>query len=62
MNLQIDAALNILTPREKEIIEKKYFKRMRNVDIAEDVNLTEEYLCDVRTGILKNLLGILFID
>ena len=62
MNLQIDAALNILTPREKEIIEKKYFKRMRNIDIAGDVNLTEEYLCDVRTGILKNLSGILFID
>ena len=53
--------MNMLTVREKAIIEKFYFDRVKNVDIAAELDLTEEYICDLKRGIVQRLSKVIFI-
>ncbi len=57
----VENALTILTSREKTIIEKRYFDRSKNIDIALELNLTEEYVCDLKRGIVQRLSDIIFL-
>lgn len=59
--MTIDNALNILTEREKVIIERRYFDRAKNIDIAGELDLTEEYICDLKRGIVQRLSDIIFL-
>ncbi|NFH81737.1 hypothetical protein FDA09_16615 [Clostridium botulinum] len=58
---EIEIALDMLTERERFIIEKKYFDKIKNIDIALDLDLTEEYVCDLKRGIVNKLSDILFL-
>lgn len=58
---KIENALNILTVRERTIIERRYFDRAKNVDIAAELNLTEEYVCELKRGIVENLSKVIFL-
>lgn len=57
----VENALTILTAREKIIIERRYFDRAKNIDIALELNLTEEYVCDLKRGIVQRLADIIFL-
>lgn len=57
----VENALTILTAREKTIIERRYFDRAKNIDIALELNLTEEYVCELKRGIVQRLADIIFL-
>jgi len=57
----IDIALKILTVREKTIIERYYFDRAKNIDIAVELDLTEEYICSLKKDIIERLSKIIFL-
>lgn len=57
----VENAMNILNEREKFIIEKRYFEKAKNIDIAVELNLTEEYVCDLKRGIVNKLSEMLFL-
>jgi DNA-directed RNA polymerase specialized sigma subunit len=57
----VENALTILTDREKTIIERRYFDKAKNIDIATELNLTEEYVCDLKRGIVQRLSDIIFL-
>lgn len=57
----IDIALKMLTVREKTIIERYYFDRAKNIDIAVELDLTEEYICSLKKDIIERLSKIIFL-
>lgn len=57
----VENALNMLTDRERIIIERRYFDRAKNIDIALELSLTEEYVCELKRGIVQRLSDIIFL-
>lgn len=57
----IDISLKMLTVRERIIIERFYFDRAKNIDIALELNLTEEYVCELKKGIVERLSNVIFL-
>lgn len=59
---KIDNALSNLTPREYSIIKMKYFDKEKNRYIAAKLDLTEEYISELKAGIIRNVMNILFLN
>lgn len=58
--LKVDNAIGSLTEREKIIIEMRYFKKYNNIMIAAKLNLTEEYICNIKRNAVNHILDLLF--
>jgi RNA polymerase sigma factor (sigma-70 family) len=58
---KIDNALNILDPRSLEIIKLRYFYKINNRDIAEKLNLTEEWICKLKNNIINRISNLINI-
>lgn len=59
--MTVENALNILSARERIIIERRYFDKEKNINIAGELDLTEEYICDLKRGIVERLSNIMFL-
>lgn len=59
---KIDNALSNLTPREYSIIKMKYFDKEKNRYIAAKLDLTEEYISELKSGIIRQVMNILFLN
>ncbi len=59
---KIDNALSNLTEREYSIINMRYFNKERNRFIAAKLDLTEEYVCELKTGIINSIINTLFLN
>ena len=59
---RIDNALSNLTSREYNIIKMRYFDKEKNKHIAAKLDLTEEYICELKRGIIRNLVDIMFLN
>ncbi len=59
---KIDNALSNLTPREYSIIKMKYFDKEKNRYIATKLDLTEEYISELKAGIIRHVMNILFLN
>lgn len=59
---KIDNALSNLTPREYSIIKMKYFDKEKNRYIAAKLDLTEEYVSELKAGIIRHVMNILFLN
>lgn len=59
---KIDNALSNLTPREYSIIKMKYFDKEKNRYIAAKLDLTEEYISELKAGIIRHVMNILFLN
>ena len=58
--LKVDNAIGSLTEREKLIIEMRYFKKYNNKMIAAKLDLTEEYICNIKRNAVNQVLDLLF--
>lgn len=58
--LKVDNAIGSLTEREKTIIEMRYFKKYSNIMIAAKLDLTEEYICNIKRNAVNQVLDLLF--
>lgn len=58
---KIDNALNILDSRSLEIIKLRYFYKINNRDIAEKLNLTEEWICKLKNDIINRISNLINI-
>lgn len=59
---KIENALSNLTPREYSIIKMKYFDKEKNRYIAAKLDLTEEYVSELKAGIIRNVMNTLFLN
>lgn len=59
---KIDNALSNLTLREYNIIKMRYFDKEKNRFIAAKLDLTEEYVCELKAGIIKDVMNTLFLN
>lgn len=59
---KIDNALEILDDREHEIVTLRYFNKVSNQDIARKLNLTEQWVCDRKSNIVKRLIPLILIN
>lgn len=59
---KIDNALSNLTIREYRIIKMKYFEKEKNRYIATKLDLTEEYISELKAGIISNVTNIIFLN
>ncbi|NFG27693.1 RNA polymerase subunit sigma [Clostridium botulinum] len=59
---KIDNTLSNLTEREYSIISRRYFNKEKNRYIAAKLDLTEEYICELKAGIINNIIKTLFLN
>lgn len=59
---KIENALSDLTEREKSIVEMKYFKKDSNRIIAAKLDLTEEYISELKGGIINKISETIFLN
>jgi len=52
---RIENLLTALTERENIIIRRRYFEKVKNINIGLELNLTEEYICELKRGIINKL-------
>lgn len=60
--LKVENAMESLTEREKQIVEMRYFKKYNNRIIAAKLDLTEEYISEIKSKIISSITDILFLD
>lgn len=60
--MKIENSLINLTDREKNLIEMRYFKKYNNRIIAAKLDLTEEYVSELKAGIIENISNTLFLN
>lgn len=58
--LKIENAIESLTQRERDIIEMRYFKKYNNRIISAKLDLTEEYVSELKTNIVNTMTDIIF--
>lgn len=58
--LKIENAIESLTQRERDIIEMRYFKKYNNRIISAKLDLTEEYVSELKTNIVNTIKDIIF--
>lgn len=56
---KIDNALEILTPREYDIITRIYFDKLSYSDISIKIDLTQDYIGDLKRDILGKISGLI---
>ncbi|MHC1683432.1 MAG: sigma factor-like helix-turn-helix DNA-binding protein [Clostridiaceae bacterium] len=59
---KIENALCDLTERERSIVEMKYFKKDSNRIIAAKLDLTEEYISELKGGIINKMSETIFLN
>ncbi len=59
---KVDNALEILTGRDRKIIELRYFERIPNYQVARRLSITEETCSTLKRNIVENIKKILIID
>lgn len=63
LKLKIENALEPLEERERQIVNLKYFKRVKTWNnVGEIVNLTGEYCRDLNKKIVTNISKVLFVE
>ncbi|WP_346896093.1 sigma factor-like helix-turn-helix DNA-binding protein [Clostridium sp. UBA7503] len=59
---KIENALEILTDRERSIIEMRYFQKESNRNISAKLYITEEYVSAIKSKAIKSLANIFFLN
>jgi len=59
---KIENALEILTDRERSIIEMRYFQKESNRNISAKLYITEEYVSAIKSKAIKSLVNIFFLN
>ncbi|GAA0767157.1 sigma factor-like helix-turn-helix DNA-binding protein [Clostridium subterminale] len=59
---KIENALEILTDRERSIIEMRYFHKESNRNISAKLYITEEYVSAIKSKAIKSLVNIFFLN
>lgn len=59
---KIENALEILTDRERSIIEMRYFQKESNRNISAKLYITEEYVSSIKSKAIKSLANIFFLN
>jgi DNA-directed RNA polymerase specialized sigma subunit len=57
---KIDNALGTLTPREHDIITMTYFNNLNYRDISGKLDLTEDYIGDLKRDIIGKITGLIY--
>ncbi|WP_373844432.1 sigma factor-like helix-turn-helix DNA-binding protein [Clostridium sp.] len=57
---KVNNILSGLTDRELKIIQMKYFNRISYKDIAMEMDLSMGYVMQIKSNIIKELVGIVF--
>lgn len=60
-NKRIDNALNALDDRSRKVIELKYFVKLSNKQIAIRLDLTEQWVCEIKRRAINNLVASMFM-
>lgn len=58
---KIDNALEILTEDEMELVELRYFNRLRFKAISQKININESYCIQLKSKIINKIINIIFI-
>ena len=59
INNEIKDAINMLSPRQKEIINKVYFENKKQIEVAKELGVTKEFVSKTLSKALDNLKKIL---
>lgn len=59
---KVENALEILTDRERSIIEMRYFQKESNRNISAKLYITEEYVSAIKSKAIKSLANIFFLN
>jgi len=59
---KVENALEILTDRERSIIEMRYFQKESNRNISAKLYITEEYVSAIKSKAIKSIANILFLN
>lgn len=57
---KIENSLECLTDRERKLIDMRYFKKYNNRIIAAQLELTEEYICEIKRSVVNKISEIVF--
>lgn len=57
---KIDNAIESLGTRDKDIVKMRYFDKYNNRIIAAKLDLTEEYIAELKTSIINTITDIIF--
>lgn len=60
-NRKIDNALNTLDYRSREVIELKYFMKLSNKQVAARLDLTEQWVCEIKRKAINSLITSIFV-
>ncbi|MEN8433944.1 hypothetical protein NX821_001115 [Clostridium septicum] len=60
--MKIENSLTDLTNREKNLIQMRYFNKENNRMIAAKLDLTEEYVSELKRIIVNKISNILFLN
>ena len=59
INNEIKNAINMLSPRQNEIINKVYFENKKQIEVAKELGVTKEFVSKTLSKALDNLKKIL---
>lgn len=59
INNEIKNAINMLSPRQKEIINKVYFENKKQIEVSKELGVTKEFVSKTLSKALDNLKKIL---
>ncbi|MDP4144503.1 MAG: sigma-70 family RNA polymerase sigma factor [Bacillota bacterium] len=58
---KIDNAIGSLLERQAKIIEMKYFSGLSNKEIARQLDLTEQTICDIKSKAINSMVNLILI-
>lgn len=59
INNEVKNAINMLSPRQKEIINKVYFENKKQIEVAKKLGVTKEFVSKTLSKAIENLKKIL---
>lgn len=59
---KIDNALETLTVRELDIVHLRYFNKISNQEVAKQIDLTEQRVCEIKSNVINRLIDLLILN
>lgn len=59
---KIDNALETLTFRELDIVHLRYFNKISNQEVAKQIDLTEQRVCEIKSNVINRLIDLLILN